>query len=127
MVLDAERDASFLAYGLREGGYRVRPAATIDEVAAIADAESIDSLIVNIDPLSRDQAARLHFFIEPDAVEEFECGGMVGASARHLIEKILVGHRLDENNRNVLLRERKRKAQANRACAHHHDGIGLRH
>ena len=31
---------SFLAYGLREGGYRVRPAATIDEVAAIADAES---------------------------------------------------------------------------------------
>ena len=46
--LDAERGASFLAYGLREGGYRVRPAATIDEVAAIADAETIDALVVNV-------------------------------------------------------------------------------
>jgi PAS domain S-box-containing protein len=62
VVLDAERDASFLAYGLREGGYRVRPAATIDEVAAIADAEIIDALVVNIDPLLRDQAARLRAF-----------------------------------------------------------------
>ncbi len=62
VVLDAERDASFLAYGLREGGYRVRPAAGIDEVAAIADAESIDAVVVNIDPLTRDQAARLRAF-----------------------------------------------------------------
>ncbi|HTA39074.1 MAG TPA: ATP-binding protein [Candidatus Acidoferrales bacterium] len=85
VVLDAERDASFLAYGLREGGYRVRPAATIDELAAIADAESIDAVVVNIDPLSRDQAARLRAFAGkrgvPIVTVASENAARLGASA----------------------------------------------
>jgi PAS domain S-box-containing protein len=84
VVLDAERDASFLAYGLREGGYRVRPAATIDEVASIADAESIDALVVNID-LLRDQAARLRAFAGkrgvPVVTVASEHAARLGASA----------------------------------------------
>jgi PAS domain S-box-containing protein len=85
VVLDAERDASFLAYGLREGGYRVRPAGTIDEVAAIADAEAIDALVVNVDPLSRDQAARLRAFASkrgvPIVTAATEHAARLGASA----------------------------------------------
>ena len=85
VVLDAERDASFLAYGLREGGYRVRPAATIDELAAIADAESVDAVVVNIDPFSRDQAARLRAFAGkrgvPIVTVASENAARLGASA----------------------------------------------
>jgi PAS domain S-box-containing protein len=85
VVLDAERDASFLAYGLREGGYRIRPAATIDELAAIADAESIDAVVVNIDPLTRDQAARLRAFAGkrgvPIVTVASENAARLGASA----------------------------------------------
>ena len=84
-------------------------------------------LPVPILKLRRDQAARLHLCVEPDAVEEFQRGRVVGAGARHLIEKIVVRHRLDQHDGNILLRQRQRQAQADRACAHHDDGIGLRH
>ncbi len=59
LLLDTERDGSFLGFGLREGGYRVRAAGSVDEIAAIADAESVDALVVNVDGMSRDEAARL--------------------------------------------------------------------
>ncbi|HVA33257.1 MAG TPA: ATP-binding protein [Candidatus Baltobacteraceae bacterium] len=64
VVFDQERDGSFLSYGLREGGYRVRTASAVDEVLAIADAESVDAVIVNVDPaqLGSDQAAKLRAF-----------------------------------------------------------------
>jgi signal transduction histidine kinase len=62
VLLDAERDGSFLGFGLREGGYRVRAAGSIDEVTAIADAEGVDALVVNVDTLTRDDAARLRAF-----------------------------------------------------------------
>ena len=75
----------------------------------------------------RDQAARLHLVVEPDAVEELQRGRMVGAGARHLIEEIVVRQRLDQDDGDVLLGERQRQAQADRACADHDDGIGLRH
>ena len=52
---------------------------------------------------------------------------MIGAGARHLIEEIVVRHRLDQDDGNVLLGERQRQAQADRACADDDDGIGLRH
>jgi PAS domain S-box-containing protein len=84
VVLDVERDTSFLAYGLREGGYRVRSAATIDEVAAIADTEKLDALVVNIE-LVRDQAARLRAFASkrgvPIVTVSGEHAARLGASA----------------------------------------------
>ena len=61
------------------------------------------------------------------AVEEFERGRMVGAGPRHLVEKIAVGHLFDENDGNVLLRQRQRKAQAHWACADHRDRITACH
>ena len=62
VVLDAERDGSFLAFGLREGGYRVRTAALIDDVIAIADSETIDALVVNLDEVPADRGARVRAF-----------------------------------------------------------------
>jgi two-component system, sensor histidine kinase and response regulator len=59
VVLDPERDASFIGYGLREGGYRVRMAGSVEEVIALPDAEDADALVVNDGDLTNDQAARL--------------------------------------------------------------------
>jgi PAS domain S-box-containing protein len=60
-LIDRERDGSFLAYGLREGGYRVRPAATVDEVLALADAGSLDVVVIDVDEeeFGAEQAAKL--------------------------------------------------------------------
>jgi PAS domain S-box-containing protein len=62
VVLDDERSDSFLAYGLRDGGYRVRTAASIDDVIAIADSEKVDALVVAVDDLPSDRAARVRAF-----------------------------------------------------------------
>lgn len=64
VIFDQDRDGSFLAYGLREGGYRVRTAGAVDEVLAIADSESLDAVIVNVEEssLGGDQAAKLRAF-----------------------------------------------------------------
>lgn len=62
VVLDEERADSFLAYGLRDGGYRVRTAASIDDVIAIADSEKVDALIVATADLPSDRAARVRAF-----------------------------------------------------------------
>ena len=62
VVLDADRDGSFLAFGLREGGYRVRTAGSADDFVAIADAENVDALVVNVEELPREQAAKLRAF-----------------------------------------------------------------
>ncbi len=64
VVLDAERESSFLAYGLRDGGFRVRAAVTIDDAIAIADSETIDALVVDLDDLAGDGAARLRAFAQ---------------------------------------------------------------
>ncbi len=60
----------------------------------------------------RDDAARLELLVEPDAVEHFERGRMVGAGARHLVEEIVVAERLDEADFQVGLRQRQRQARA---------------
>lgn len=70
VVFDQERDGSFLAYGLREGGYRVRTAGTVDEMQAICDAEGLDAVIVNPDEveLGSEEAAKLRAFSRDRAV-----------------------------------------------------------
>ena len=45
-IVDAERERSFLAYGLREAGYRVLTAGNFDEVLSVADAQNVDALIL---------------------------------------------------------------------------------
>jgi PAS domain S-box-containing protein len=64
VLFDTERDGSFLAYGLREGGYRVRTAGLVDEVIAIADSENLDAVVVNLgeSDLGNEQAAKLRAF-----------------------------------------------------------------
>lgn len=47
VVIDQERDRSFLTYGVREAGYRVIAAGTLDEVLCATDAQNIDALIVS--------------------------------------------------------------------------------
>jgi hypothetical protein len=43
----------------------------------------------------RDNPARLDLLVEPDPIEHFECGRVVGAGARHLLQKVVVAERLD--------------------------------
>jgi signal transduction histidine kinase len=82
VVLDGERDGSFLSFGLREGGYRVRNAATVDEVLALADAEGIDALVVNADDaaLPNDQAAKLRAFSRKRTIPIVAIAGEGGTS-----------------------------------------------
>ncbi|MBV8332430.1 MAG: PAS domain-containing protein [Candidatus Eremiobacteraeota bacterium] len=77
VIFDENRDGSFLAHGLREGGYRVRTAAAVDEVLAIADSESLDAVIVNVEEatLASDQAARLRAFSRERSIPIIAIGG----------------------------------------------------
>ena len=62
-VLDPDRDRSFLAYGLQEAGYRVITASTLEEVLAIADAQTVDVVIVAApDQLTRAMAVQVRAF-----------------------------------------------------------------
>jgi len=62
-VLDPERERSFLAYGLQEAGYRVITATTLEEVLAIADAQTVDVLIAAApDELTRATAVQFRAF-----------------------------------------------------------------
>ena len=53
-----------------------------------------------------------------------ERGGMVGAGARHLLEEIVVAQRLDQADRDAVLRQRERQAQPDRPGADDDDAIG---
>jgi PAS domain S-box-containing protein len=46
LVLDRERDQSYLAYGLQEAGYRIVGAATIEEALGAADAAPFDAIVI---------------------------------------------------------------------------------
>jgi PAS domain S-box-containing protein len=48
VLLDGERDRSFLGYGLQEAGYRVITVSTPEEVFATADAAPVDVLVINL-------------------------------------------------------------------------------
>ena len=77
IIFDRERDGSFLGHGLREGGYRVRTAGSIDELMAIADSESVDAVVMNVDAteLASDQAARLRAFTRKNGIPIVAVGG----------------------------------------------------
>ena len=57
LLLDQDRDRSFLAYGLQEAGYRVLVATTIDEALATADAQPFDVLVLSAPEALSNQAA----------------------------------------------------------------------
>ncbi len=63
VVLDLERDRSFLGYAVREAGYRVVTAGSLEEVLSVADAQSVDALIVaDAECLSNTDAALYRAF-----------------------------------------------------------------
>ena len=74
----------------------------------------------------RHDAARLELVVEPERVEHFERRRMVGAGARHLLEEIVVAERLDEADRNLLLREPQREAEPDRPCPDDDHPVGAR-
>jgi PAS domain S-box-containing protein len=57
LLLDADRDRSFLAYGLQEAGYRVLIATTIDEALATADSQPFDAIVLAMPEALSNQAA----------------------------------------------------------------------
>ena len=57
LLLDQERDRSFLAYGLQEAGYRVLVATSIDEALAIADSQPFDVVVLSTPEALSNQAA----------------------------------------------------------------------
>ena len=94
VVLDPERDRSFLAYGLREAGYRIVTAATLDEVFAIADSQGVDGLIVSTPELSSENAVQLRAFGRerslPIIAVANEASKRLGAAAT-LLRPVLIG------------------------------------
>lgn len=59
VVLDRERDRSFVSYSLREAGYRALDVSNLEEVISIADAQTVDALILSLDgELSSAQAVQ---------------------------------------------------------------------
>jgi PAS domain S-box-containing protein len=63
MLLDQERDRSFLAYGLQEAGYRVLIASTIEEALAMADAQPFEAVILATpEALSNEAAVQFRAF-----------------------------------------------------------------
>src|SRR5215510_13352993 len=75
----------------------------------------------------RDDPARLDLRVKTDAIEHFERGGMVGVGTGHLLQEVIVAEGFDQRHRNVVLSEREREAQPNRAGADDDDAIGLVH
>ena len=57
-----------------------------------------------------DDAARLELGVEADAVVKLEGCRMIGPGARHLLQEIVFAARLDEADRDILLRQCKRQA-----------------
>lgn len=46
VVLDPQHDHMFLGYGLQEAGYRVLPAASLEEVLTIVDSQTVDVVLL---------------------------------------------------------------------------------
>src|SRR5207302_3791040 len=69
----------------------------------------------------------LELLVQPDLVEVLERGRMVAAGARHLVEEVIIRHRLDQRDGDVLLRQRQRQAKTDRSGAHHDDGVRPQH
>jgi len=78
MLLDEERDRSFLAYGLQEAGYRVLVASAVDEALATADAQPFDAMVlVSPENLSNQAAVGIRAFSREHAVPIVAIGATV--------------------------------------------------
>jgi PAS domain S-box-containing protein len=94
-ILDPDRDRSFLAYGLQEAGYRVITASILEEVLAIADAQTVDLLIVAApDQLNRAMAVQVRAFSRDREIPTIAIGSeskaQLGASVT-LQRPVLIG------------------------------------
>jgi PAS domain S-box-containing protein len=57
LLLDRDRDRSFLAYGLQEAGYRVQNASNIEEALGVADALPFDAVVLSAPEVLSNQEA----------------------------------------------------------------------
>lgn len=95
-VLDPERDRSFLAYGLREAGYRVLTAASLEEVLNLADSQTIDALVVSTPDaeLASERAVQLRAFSRERSIPIIavanETSPRLGAAVT-LLRPVLIG------------------------------------
>ena len=75
VVMDPERDRSFLAYGLQEAGYRVITVISLEEVLGIADAQPPDVLVVTTpEDLSRAASVQVRAFSRESKVPVIAIG-----------------------------------------------------
>ena len=86
LLLDSERDGSFLAYGLQEAGYRILGAATIEEAIGFADSMPFDAVVLSTpETLSNEAAVQLRAFSRERSIPLIALGSDVsprlGASA----------------------------------------------
>jgi len=80
MLIDQERDRSFLAYGLQEAGYRVLIASSIEEALATADAQPFDAVVLATpEGLSNQAAVQFRAFSREHDVPLIAIGGSVSS------------------------------------------------
>ena len=78
MLLDQERDRSFLAYGLQEAGYRVLIASNIEEALAMADAQPFEAVVLATpEALSNEAAVQFRAFSRERGVPLVAIGSTV--------------------------------------------------
>jgi PAS domain S-box-containing protein len=78
LLLDQERDRSFLAYGLQEAGYRVLTASSIEEALATADAQPFEAVVLATpETLSNEAAVQFRAFSREHDVPLIAIGGNV--------------------------------------------------
>ncbi|MHB8146162.1 MAG: PAS domain S-box protein [Vulcanimicrobiaceae bacterium] len=68
VVLDPEQDRSFLAYGLREAGYRISTVRSVEEFFSTADLQHLDALLVNMPLLTGEHVVQLRTFARKRAI-----------------------------------------------------------
>ena len=76
VVVDPQRESSFLVYGLQEAGYRTLTVATLDDVLGIADSQAVEVLILAApDALSRTDAVQFRAFSREQGIPIVAIGG----------------------------------------------------
>lgn len=76
VIVDPQREHLFLGYGLQEAGYRIVTASLVDEVLAIADAQTVDALVLAAaDNLSGTDAVQFRAFSSEYGIPIVAIGG----------------------------------------------------
>ena len=102
----------------------VGEAGIVLEMSVVELGDQLALVAVPIMEQGRDDAARFELVVKPDALEQFERRGMVGAGPRHLFEKVVVAERFDQTDRDALLRQCQRQAQPDRPGADDDHAVG---